>query len=368
MRIAVLSPYGVADGIAVYSEALFTEISKSHDVTFLCSRDLAYMSPSQKFKYIPCWDRGGNNVKDILEAVADIAPDILHLQLHESYLQLEATSQLLETLAKGKCRVFVTTHNVKALGYDLAQITTALNKAEVVYSTSEADAKYLNRRGVKAKQINMPYWDYELLNKTETKKSLGLTEYYPIIATHGLVNTNKGLIETAKAIALIKRAYPNVLWLALNTVNLGQQVSQDTAFELEKLISDLNITEHVLWHKEFIASNQVVVQLLSLADIGVLAYTDAGESASGAVRKFVPAYLPSLVTDIPQLREIGSVFKKLGSVNEFAIADDVIKLLEDKDEQERQQLAMAEILKESSWENSANQQLADYQKSLIQIH
>lgn len=368
MRIAVLSPYGVADGIAIYCEALFSEIGKSHDVTFLCSRDFAYMSPSSRFKYLPCWDRGGNSVSDILEAVGEVAPDILHLQLHESYLQLEATTQLLETLAKGKCRVFVTAHSTKALGYDLAQIVTALNKAEVVYSTSEADTKYLIRNGVKAKQVNMPYWDYKLLDKETSKKSIGLAEYYPIVATHGLVNRNKGLIETAKSIALIKRAYPNVLWLALNTVNPGQQVSKDTAAELEKLIAELDIKENVLWHKDFIANNQVVVQLLSLADIGVLAYSDAGESASGAVRKFVPAYLPSVVTDIPQLREVASVFRKLTSANALAIADAVIKLLEDKAAQETQLEAMANILKENSWEKSASEQLADYQQSLIQMH
>lgn len=368
MKLAVVGPYATLDGISIYLEDIFYPLSKDHEVKVFCSRDFLHKSVRKELANQACWDKGGNNVDEVLQNILEFAPDIVHLQLHESYFQINATKSLIENLAKKGFKVVATVHNVVAPGYDLKQISKTLKKIDKVISLSLEDTHYLKSLGINCDYLPHPCWQFELPDKNEAKKALSLDNYFPIIATHGLVNSNKGLIAVAEAVALLKKDYPNIFWMALNAVHTGSPVSVEVAKELERKILELNLSENIYWHKAFIDSNEVVSACLSLADVGILPYKDAGESASGAIRKFAAAKLPSIVSNIKQFGEVSSVFWQLPKGledNSLQIAEMLSKLLEDKAAQMLQAEKMSDLLLEFSWENAVEKHLAIYKQAVL---
>lgn len=67
--------------------------------------------------------------------------------------------------------------------------------------------------------MRIPRISYKNRNRANLKATLGLENYYPIIATHGLLNTNKGVDNVISAVAMLKDRYPNILFLGLNAVS-----------------------------------------------------------------------------------------------------------------------------------------------------
>lgn len=368
MKIAVVGPYATPDGIAIYLEDIFYPISKDYDVKIFCSRDFAHMSVRREIPNLPCWDKGGNNVEEVIQNILEFAPDIVHLQLHESYFQLQATKLLIETLNKKGFKIVATFHNVVAPGFDLKHISKTLKKVDKVISLSSEDTEYLRSFGVACEYLPHPYWKYELPEKESARKTLMIQKHSPIIATHGLVNSNKGLMAVAEAVALLKKTYPHILWMALNAVHTGSEVSVDVAKQLDQRILGLGISENIYWYKDFIDSNEVVAASLSLADVGILAYKDVGESASGAIRKFAAAKLPSIVSNIKQFGEISDIcwqLPKNEEDNSLQIAEAVIKLLADKAARILQQEKMTDLLETYSWEKAVTLHLDIYKQAVL---
>lgn len=366
MKLAVVGPYATPDGISIYLEDLFLALDESVDVTVLCSRDFVYMSERKHLKHIPCWDKGGNNIDEIIEKVIELNADIVHLQLHESYFQINTTAILIDRLISKGFKVVVTAHNVRAAGYDLGEIRSQLRKVHQIIALSRADRDYLAEFGINVIYQPHPYWQYELVDKQNMRKKLRIDKYFPIIATHGLVNSNKGLLETAKSIALIKKEYPNVLWIALNAVHPGLEMSKITAADLEQQILDLKISENIYWHKSFIDNNETVSQMLSLADVGLLPYTETGESASGAIRKFVAAQLPSVISNIKQLSEVNGIFTVSSSTDSITLAGTIIDLLNDSSVQLLQVEKMRDMLIKHSWKAAADKHMEIYNAIIVQ--
>jgi|GEM_PF-6125856 len=361
MKIAVITPYATMDGIAIYAEDLFARVGQKAEVIVLCSRDFVFMSKRGSLNYLACWDKSGNSVDDVLAAIKEVTPDVVHLQSHDAYFQLHASENLINAILALGIKIVITAHNVRTAGHNLGEIAATLRRVDQIITLSAADHDYLTSLGINSVYQPHPYWQYKLVDQSEMRAKLGLDKSTPIIATHGLVNTNKGLIETAKTIALIKKEFPQVMWLALNAVHPGLEVSKTYAEELEAVIAELGISENIYWHKKFIDDNQLVAQMLSLADIGLLPYAESGESASGAIRKFVAANLPCVISNIKQLKEVADVFSVTDSVDPLALAARAIELFNDPAAQILQREKMQDLLLANSWEQATNQHLAIYE-------
>src|SRR5690606_32027634 len=129
------------------------------------------------------------------------------------------------------------------------------------------------------------------------KKEIELNEFSPIIATHGLLNVNKGTLNLLKAVEILKENYAKILLVAATAVSSNNIFAKGLSEEIAKYSVENGLAEHFLLIPDFLEKSQVSV-LMQIADVVVFPYIDtAGESASGAVSKGLASNNPVVVTD-----------------------------------------------------------------------
>lgn len=355
-KIAVLTTQNTVCGIAEYSRSLYSSLQSSFaEFNFLANSDVADRVRSDSDNVQRLWEYGENSFERVIEWLQSNKPDIFHIQMHTGHYPLSGVSNLIQGIQELEHKPFtvLTPHTVVAGDFDLTSAVDDLKLFDKILVHRESEVSHLQKAGLNnVVHFPHPYDELPKRNKSKLKEKLGLNSVAPIVITHGLMSAHKGLLEMPEAIAKLKQKFPEVLWIAANPVSINNITSTDTLKKIEEKITELGIVENCMLLTDFLDAD-VVRLLLQAADIGVLAYSEVGESASGAVRKFIAAGIPTIVTDIPMMDELSEEVMKIKDNQPGSIADGIISLWQDADLQKKISVAALAKAKELSWDKMA---------------
>ncbi len=361
-KLAIISTINTVCGIAEYSRDLYGTIEKSFaELTYVANSDVSDRVRDDNGNAVRLWEYGEQGFEKVIEWVNDVKPDILHIQMHTGHYPPSSIQNLLAEIRKqDKTKVVITPHTVKSPGYDLANTVPELASICKLLVHREPDLEHLKQNGFKNVELfPLPYDVFPKRDREKLKFKLSVNDKSPIIITHGIVSSHKGLLEMPRAVREVKEVYPDVLWIAANAVSINNITSTETFNQILSEIDDLGITENVIVIKDFLP-REIVGLLIQTADIGVLAYSEVGESASAAVRKFLASGTPTIVTDIPMMAELRDEVLKIKDNRPATIASAVKSLWKDKALQTK--LSQAALLKSDalSWDKMAIKLLKIY--------
>jgi glycosyltransferase involved in cell wall biosynthesis len=357
-KIAVLSTQNTVCGIAEYSRDLYNSIYNCFaDFKYLANSDVADRVRPDNELVVRTWEYGETTFEKTLEWLKDNKPDILHVQMHTGHYPLTGVSALIQGVQKLEHKPYAlfTPHTVIAGDYDLASIAPDLKLFDKILVHRQSDFDHLATKlgnSITLELFPLPYDDYPKRSREKLQKRLGISSHEPVIITHGLMSSHKGILEMPDAIAELKQTYPNILWIAANAVSINNITSTDTLNKVKIKITELGIEDNVLMVNDFIDAEAVLV-LLQASDIGVLAYSEVGESASAAVRKFLASGTPTIVTDIPMMSELKDEVFKIANNEPASIASGIKSLWENKELQHKISTAAQAKTKLFSWDKMA---------------
>ena len=364
-HLAVLTTMNTVCGIAEYSSSLYTGIGDSFDkLSYLANADVADRTRPDTGNVYRVWEQGEQTFADTIKWIEKNQPDYFHIQMHAAHFPVSALEKLIEgvTSLENRPMTILTPHNVKSNHLDLSLLAKSLGKLDKILIHNQKDLDYLAGAGLSNLELyHHPFEEFPVRSKSFIQESLGLNSSLPIIVSHGLVSEHKGLIQTAEAIARLKADFPQVLWLAVNAVNINSSTSASTFSALRERITSLGIEENVRLFPEFLDKEEVAI-LLQAADIGVLAYEERGESASGAIRKFLASGTPTIVTNIPMLSELHAEVLKINDNSPEAISTGVTKLFADKNMMAEIKTSALESLKSGNWDEMGIRLLGIYSR------
>ena len=362
-KVAVITTMNTVCGIAEYSRELYSPIkSIFREFHYIANRDVADRTRPDEKDVVRLWEYGETSFADVLAWLNLNQPDILHIQLHsEAHFTMVGLVNLLQGIKalKFKIQIVITPHSVRNRSFDLGAIVSELKPLCKILVHKQQDYDYLTSIGLHYVEIfQHPFDSYPTREKNVIRKRLGITAS-PIVVTHGLISEHKGLVEMAQAIHLLKSQYPNILWLAVNAVNLNNTTSSATYSRMQAAVSATGIENNVRFFPDFLSPQEVTL-LIQASDVGVCAYNEVGESASGAVRKFMASGTALIVTDIPMMQEVDEVLK-IKHNDPATIADAIDYLI--KNPQVSSDLAKAALNKCSmhSWKVMSQELLKVYE-------
>jgi len=104
------------------------------------------------------------------------------------------------------------------------------------------------------------------------------------ILTFGLINKNKGIEVMLKAMPGIIAADPSVVYIVLGMThpNVVKHEGESYRFGLQRLVKDLGIEDHVIFHNRFV-SDQKLHNFLCATDIYVTPYLSMKQLTSGTL-------------------------------------------------------------------------------------
>lgn len=184
----------------------------------------------------------------------------------------------------------------------ITTLHTVLNEPSPDYyesSVDVCDASYkvitMNERGVgmlrdiygvSGKKIELiPHGipDLPFVDSNYYKHKFGV-EGRKTILTFGLLSRNKGLEVMLKAMPSIVKSEPSVLYIILGMThpNVLKDEGEAYRFSLQRLVKDLALAEHVVFHNRFV-NDEELHNFLCAADIYVTPYLNREQLTSGTL-------------------------------------------------------------------------------------
>lgn len=366
VNAAVLTFVNDQTGINFYSKGIFANIESLFAKFFyLANSDVADRIQKDEKNVVRNWETGESSFEKIIEFLKRENITLLHIQYHPGAFSPENLNFFLEKLNELNIKVYVTLHSVRSTNFDIVKSCKNLKYCEKIILHNQVDYEYAHSVYDNCLLMRIPRTEFKMRNKESIRNVLGLTPYYPIISTHGLLNTNKGVENILEAIKILKEKYPKILFLALSAVSPNNILSGSLYESLINKISNENLQDNVLIVKDFLDKNIIEI-LLESVDINVLAYIDtAGESASAAVEKTLASMNPTIVTDIKAFEELNKEVLKISDNSPQSIVSAVHHLLNDKNLVREIVNAALLNIEESSYVNRSLDTLAFYSESVV---
>lgn len=360
-NIAILSFLNDQTGINFYSKELYKNIERLFsNFYYLSNSDIADRTETDSSNVIRNWSTGETEFTNIIDFLKEKDIDIFHIQYHTGAFSPEALNDFLLKLSYLNVSTYVTLHSVKSSSFDLIKSCTNLKYVKEIIFHNKEDFDYGAKTYDNCQLMRIPRTEFKNRNKDSLKKALKLNDYYPIISTHGLLNTNKGVDQVIEATKLLKEKYPDILFLALSAVSSNNILANSLLQSLNDQVEEYSLQDNVLIIKDFL-DRKIIEVLLQCADINILAYIDtAGESASAAVEKTLASLNPTIVTKIKAFEELEKEVYKIDNSNPDIIAKAIEQLLLDKEKSSSIVSAAKLNIEQSSYVNKALETLSFY--------
>jgi glycosyltransferase involved in cell wall biosynthesis len=352
-------------GIATYSNDLIKALNNKFSKT-LSIKVCALESGDENLKYT-------DEVKYVLktslaEGYGKLASKInkddqikIVLIQHEFgffFKQEQAFLQLLKTLTKPVIVVFHTVlpHPDKKLK---AEIKTIASFCESIIVMTHNSAKLLiYDYDLPKKKISVIAHGTHLvphLNRESLKKKYGF-KGRKVLTTFGLLSSGKGIEVTLKALPAIVKNSPDVLFLIIGKTHpeVFKEEGEQYRKSLEAMIISYDLTHYVKFINSYLPLPDLL-EYLQLTDIYLFTTNDPNQAVSGTFAYAMSCGCPIISTPIPHAMEV--LTEDTGIIFDFGnsqqLADDVIRLLNDKSLLRNIRINTLQKIVSTAWENSA---------------
>jgi glycosyltransferase involved in cell wall biosynthesis len=131
----------------------------------------------------------------------------------------------------------------------------------------------------------------------QTRRAMDRLEGRTVLATFGLISASKGLEQVVNALPTIVAQHPDVVYLIAGQTHPEVIKHEGESYRLclERLVSDLDLTDHVLFLDRFLSEAELAV-LLTRTTLYLTPYRSREQIVSGALTFAVAAGCPVVST------------------------------------------------------------------------
>ncbi len=327
-NLCVLSTYNSKCGIAEYSKQLYDPLKNFfQSITFAAKKDISEFLKKDDKSILRLWSTYENDFDVFFDWFDKSQIDLVHIQYNFSFFSIDALKYLIEQLLKRKKQVILTAHAIREKETGFENIKTVLKKISQIHVLNKLDKIFLEKEGFKNVNIfSIGNRIFQKQSKSHICKSLNLDKFYPIIGTHGFMVEKKGIFNTLKAVAELKKKYPDILYIALNATNPNNVNSQKLSREFLSIIKEKNLKNNVIYSSKFLKKEEIITAL-SVCDVNVYAYDESTETASAAFRPALAAQRPIIASRSSQLNDIQDISYIIDKNSSLNIANAVEALI-----------------------------------------
>lgn len=364
-NVAVITSMNDESGISVYSQEMYSKVESSfQNFYYFSNKDISDRTSSDSKNVIRNWSVGEESFDELLSDITTYKIDMVHVQYHSSGNSFtpESLDKLISELNSLNVKIFVTFHSFRGDGFDYSKSIKNLAQIDKIFLMSEDDYQLLSKTLKNVSLINHGRERFPHRLKSKLKNELDIADKRPVVATHGLLNINKGTLNLLKSIEILKQKYPKIFLLAVTAVSSNNIFAQGLKTEITDYSKSKGLDDNFLLVPDFLSKSQVYV-LMQASDVIVFPYLDtAGESASGAVSKGLASENPVIVSDIKAFKDLNDEVLKIQDNSPEAIASAIAQTIENPTQSAELVRNSKKYIFENSYLNSALETIKYYLK------
>jgi len=342
LKIAIVTNYGMACGIATYSKFLYDELIKYAGSYKIFAEKFSGQPPDND-NLLHCWKRG-ESLTDLINAIKNYNPDVILIQ-HEWGLWPNSRQWLSMMSQLSDYRIIVTMHSIFR---HRDKLIVESSIPEIIVHLEGAKNVLLNEKKISGKVHVLPHGCF-LPNEKPKIWNFYKTEQNFI--QFGFLFKYKGFENSIKAVSLLKEKYPNIYFTGICSESKHATIEHNRYYnELMELVNSLGLNENVSLIKGY-QSEFVLDTFLYMNKAAVFPYltTDGHEcfGSSGAAPYAMSKQIPIITSNIHHFKDLPTL--KINSSEEIAIELD--KIFSKKDYAKNQIIKQNIYLENNSWEN-----------------
>lgn len=248
--------------------------------------------------------------------------DVVHIQHEFGLFNSDSLMDLIRNLKMKDVKVILDMHTVSN-----SLFTATVGELADKIIVHNPLAKTSSPHSQKTEVVPLATPVSENLDKQQSRGRYAISGY-PVIASFGFINRNKGLDETLEAVTQLREKYPQICFLLVGSVH-PRSKEHDYLSHLHNHAKNLGV--NVFWKEEFYPID-IVHQILSCADLNCLYYRNVSVlSGSGPARICLASHRPLIVSDVPTFAEFQDAVVRVEGGNISKLADAMRQLLENQD-------------------------------------
>jgi len=348
--VAWVSSYNTKCGIASYSKTLLEHIQNSFDSISIFAnsiQDNQLLDLKSEKNVTRSWSsRFDKDNASLINLLKSSPFTEIVIQFNFAFFSMKNLKEII--LANRDKRVIIEFHSVqdisiKGLEASLGSISEVLKDTAQIIVHNIDDLNILKDFGIVQNVTLLP------LGVSVVKSTNKKTDNKTTIASYGFLLPHKGVLELIEAFGTLHKTLPNTHLLLLNAL-YPAEISKEYLLECQTKIDSLNLNRHVTLISDYLPLEESR-ELLSSAELLVLAYKETQESASAAIREMLAINRPVLCTKQNIFNDVSDIVHFVDGYTPSHISDSIIELLSDSSRLNSKAKLQEEWIKECSWKN-----------------
>ncbi len=326
----------------------------------------------------PCYRRDSDYGADILAAVAELGPSLVHFQhAPDLFGEDERLPTLLGRLRARGLRTVVTLHTVNGPGYErllwlrppLRRFYQALARTadRIIVHQQRSMADRLRAQGIPAEALAVIAHGTPALplpDAAEARRALDLPPDARVLLFFGFVHVQKNVHTVLEAFLRVAPSHPRA-YLLIAGKPWGDRFYNDLYIRGLKIRAGLSAAHARVRFRDGYVPPTLVPTLYAAADVVLLPHWQRYGSASGVLHQVVAAGKPFLCAAGPKFENAMGAFAStpeifLPPTHVGAWARAMAQLLDEAPLRDRVRAAAARFAAETAWPVSAAAHLAVY--------
>lgn len=369
IQMGLVTPWNARCGIAEYSKYLVEGI---HDIriVILANYEENLINPdglNVERCWTASWTASSDNYNLLYNKIVKNRLDLVHFEFNFGLFHLADLMKLISRLKNKDISVMITFHatkNVKIsnVNLSLSSLIADLQTFDKIIVHTENDRKRLENFCLIKNVTLLPQGikKFKFIPTNQIREELHITQF-PVIAAFGFLLPHKGILECIKAIAILQKEYPDILFLVVSALYPIDE-SKNYFEKCRNTVLKSGLEKNVIFFPEFmddVKSNTI----LQASDIIVMPYQQTNESSSAATKFALSAKRPIIVTDIQIFDEYNDEVFKINTGSPEDIADGIQKVLKDKELQQNLVNKVENRIKAENW----NRITQEYEKIIYTV-
>jgi glycosyltransferase involved in cell wall biosynthesis len=374
MRIAFISVYNTSCGIATYNEKLLKELSQipSAEVRvfaeYVDDNDTPSITDGNTSPLvIRCWDRNEHPKRQLLKAIDDYNPDVIHISHEYGFFpKAYQFNNLISTLKiKGYNNIVATMHSV----YEHLDKTVQESAGQelIVHTSTAKDV--LVKKGINPNKITVIPHGTDIFVGTpdEPRPIVELFNTWHnshVIFHPGFLFDYKGHLRMLEVISRLKPKYPHIQYVIQGSMNPRNACEHDNLYNtLTSSIKEKNLADNVTINTGFI-NQAALLSFVRTAKLCVLPYVSNPEhdvyATSGIARLIMATSTPLITSDVHLFDDLDGYVLKAHDNDEFVRYID--EVFTDWKIGAEQVTKRPEFIRQTNWKVVANKTFDLYQR------
>lgn len=354
-RHLVVSTFRQKCGIATFTEELLQAAGQAYDLLGVVTEDIERPAPGLddepgRLPIYPIWRRHSSSVPPTVDLINGLAADHVLIEHHPGIFGWDMLGGLVAGIAS-RARVSLELHSVED-GYEgLRSAAGDLQQAHRVITHSPTDYRLAAAVFGGAKTSLIPHGVGEPGRGAEADGGKAVGQ--PLqLASFGFTAPHKGFHKVISILPTLLQAGLDVryrIFSALDPANRNAVLYLKYCHEFAK---SLGVLDRIGVDYRFLPAEQLLEQL-SRCDIGIMAYDDVPEGASGACRLILRARVPIIVSSSQIFADVAGVCARF-SDSPLSLTRLVLRLAGDPRSRQEQLELQDRFLEATSWRRVAD--------------